>query len=51
MVRERREKGATNATIKRDLTAVSSVLEHAIENDWIDENPTLASRRRLPGAS
>ena len=47
MVRERREKGATNATIKRDLTAVSSVLEHAIENDWIDENPTLASRRRL----
>jgi len=24
-----------------------SVLEHAIENDWIDENHTLASRRRL----
>ena len=47
MVRDRREKGATNATIKRDLTAISSVLEHAIENDWIDENPTLASRRRL----
>jgi integrase/recombinase XerD len=47
MVRDRRGKGATNATIKRDLTAVSSVLEHAIENDWISENPTLASRRRL----
>ena len=47
MVRDRQAKGAINATIKRDLTAISSVLEHAIENDWIDENPTLASRRRL----
>jgi integrase/recombinase XerD len=33
MVRDRREKGASNATIKRDLTAISSVLEHAIDND------------------
>jgi integrase/recombinase XerD len=47
MVRDRREKGASNATIKRDLTAILSVLEHAIDNDWIEENPTLLSRRRL----
>jgi integrase/recombinase XerD len=47
MVKDRREAGATNATIKRDLTAISSVLEHAVANEWTDDNPSLIVRRRL----
>jgi integrase/recombinase XerD len=30
-----------NATIKRDLTALSSVLTYAIAQDWIESNPVL----------
>lgn len=31
----------SNATIKRDLTALSSVLTYAIAQDWIESNPVL----------
>jgi integrase/recombinase XerD len=31
----------SNATIKRDLTALSSVLTYAVAQDWIDTNPVL----------
>ncbi len=34
-----KRKGASNATRRRDLTAVSSVLRHAVSEGWIDTNP------------
>jgi integrase/recombinase XerD len=47
IVRERR-KVASNATVRRDLTAVSSVLDHAMDEGWIEENPArMFDRRRL----
>ena len=47
IAKARRKQGATSATIRRDLTAMSSVIEHAIEEGWIETNPTLAFRRRI----
>jgi integrase/recombinase XerD len=44
---ERRRNRASNATIRRDLTAVSSVLDHAIDNDWTEDNPTIIARKKL----
>lgn len=46
LVKARRVQGATTATIRRDLTAISSVLDHAIGEGWIDENPTLTIRHK-----
>lgn len=46
-IKYRKQKGVTAATIRRDLTAISRVLEYAIEEEWRDDNPTLAKRRRL----
>lgn len=45
----RRLTGAGTATIRRDLTALSSVLEYAIERDWREEgdNPALSRLKRL----
>jgi integrase/recombinase XerD len=31
-----------NATIKRDLTALSSVMDFAVDQEWRDDNPVLA---------
>lgn len=39
IVHDRQRAGATNATIRRDMTAVSSVLAHAVDKEWIEENP------------
>lgn len=39
IVRDRQRAGTSNATIRRDMTAVSSVLAHAADNDWIEDNP------------
>jgi integrase/recombinase XerD len=48
IVRERARQGATNATIRRDLSALSSVLDAAIDEGWIEENPAHSfDRRRL----
>jgi len=47
MIRDRKEAGASHATIRRDLTAISSVLHYAISNEWIEANPTLVHRRDL----
>lgn len=48
IVRDRAKRGATNATIRRDLTAMSSVLDAAIDEGWIEENPAHSfDRRRL----
>lgn len=42
----RKKQGASNATIRRDLTAISRVLDYSIMENWREDNPTL-SRRRL----
>jgi integrase/recombinase XerD len=47
VVTERRAAGVKNATIKRDLTAVSSVLEYAIGQGWIEANPALVVSKRI----
>jgi integrase/recombinase XerD len=39
IVAERQRHGTSNATIRRDMTAASSVLAHAVDQEWIDENP------------
>jgi integrase/recombinase XerD len=46
MVKGRRVNGASTATIRRDLTAISSVIDHAIDEGWTEENPTLTLRHR-----
>jgi integrase/recombinase XerD len=46
MVKGRRIMGASTATIRRDLTAISGVIDHAIDEGWTDENPTLTLRHR-----
>jgi integrase/recombinase XerD len=45
VVRVRRKQGVTNATIKRDLVAVSSVCNFAIAQGWLDSNPTLPAMK------
>lgn len=48
IVRDRSKLGVSNATIRRDLTAMASVLDAAIDEGWIDENPAHSfDRRRL----
>lgn len=48
MIKERRRSGVSNATIRRDLTAISSVLGHACDEGWITENAALSiDRKRL----
>lgn len=42
----RRKQGVSGATIRRDLTAISKIMDYAISEDWREDNPTL-SRRRL----
>lgn len=42
-----RRRWATPATIRRDLTAVSRVLEYAEARGWREGNPTLSKRRLL----
>lgn len=48
ITRDRAKLGASNATIRRDLTAMSSVLDAAIDEGWIEENAAHTyDRRRL----
>lgn len=42
IIRQRSNAGATNATVKRDLVALSSVMNYALAQGWIDSNPVLA---------
>lgn len=47
MVKARRAGGASTATIRRDLTAISQVLRHAADEGWMEAiNPTLAIRNQ-----
>jgi len=43
----RRKSGAKPATIRRDLTAISRVLEYAEAMGWREGNPTLSKRKIL----
>ena len=43
----RRKAGATAATIRRDLTAISRVLDYAEAMGWREGNPTLSKRKIL----
>lgn len=45
--KSRRKHNASPATIRRDLTAISKVLDFAIAEGWRDDNPTLARRRLI----
>jgi integrase/recombinase XerD len=47
IVRARSAAGVTNATIKRDLVALSSVINYAIDQGWRDDNPVLPRMRRI----
>jgi integrase/recombinase XerD len=51
IIRERQKAGVTNATIKRDLGALSSVLNYAILQDWLEANPVLAKLALCPSAA
>jgi len=46
IVRKRRAKGLTTATIRRDFTALSSVLDFTIDEGWREDNPALMMMRR-----
>lgn len=39
IVSDRQKQGVSNATIRRDLTAMASVLAHCVDLDWLEENP------------
>jgi integrase len=48
----RRSEGVTTATIRRDLTCLSSLMSSAVEWDWIEINPVrsyMSSRRKRGG--
>ena len=47
IIRDREAAGVTNATIKRDLVALSSVINYAIDQGWIESNPILARMKRV----
>lgn len=47
IVRKRRAKGVSVATIRRDLTALSSVLGFCIDEEWRTDNPALDRLKRL----
>lgn len=38
-IRDRSKRGVSNATIRRDLSAISSVLGVAVDESWIEDNP------------
>lgn len=46
MIKARKRAGVKNATIRRDLTAASSVFNHCVDEGWIAENPATALNRR-----
>lgn len=47
IIRTRSASGVTNATIKRDLVALSSVINYAIDQGWREDNPVLPRMRRI----
>jgi integrase/recombinase XerD len=47
IIRARTAYGVTNATIKRDLVALSSVINYTIDQAWLESNPVLARMKRI----
>jgi len=47
IIRQRRSHNVTDATIRRDLVALSSVIGFAVDQEWRDDNPVLARMARL----
>jgi integrase/recombinase XerD len=47
IVQARASSGVSNATIKRDLVALSSVMNFAIDQGWRDDNPVLPRLGRI----
>lgn len=47
LIELRKEKGITDATIRRDLTAISAVLKFAENKNWREGNPAIAKRGLL----
>jgi integrase/recombinase XerD len=47
IIRARTADGVSNATIKRDLVALSSVLNYAIDQGWLESNPVLDRMGRI----
>ena len=47
IIRARTADGVSNATIRRDLVAMSSVVNFAIDQGWLGANPVLARMKRL----
>jgi integrase/recombinase XerD len=47
LIAARRREGASPATVRRDLTAISQVLDYAEAMGWREGNPTLSKRRML----
>ena len=47
IVKRRRAEQVTNATVKRDLVALSSVLAHCEDEGWREGNPALDRMRRI----
>jgi integrase/recombinase XerD len=49
VIKGRRNAGVSNATLRRDLTAISAVLAVAQDEGWIEDNPALMiNRKRIP---
>lgn len=49
LVKGRQRLGITNACVRRDLTAISSVLDNALDEGWAEENAAKGfNRQRLP---
>jgi integrase/recombinase XerD len=48
IIRDRQKAGVTNATIKRDLGALSSIMNFAILQGWMETNPVLAKLALVP---
>lgn len=46
LVKARKKARVTNATLRRDLTALSSVLAYCQEQDWLEANPAHGFSRR-----
>jgi integrase/recombinase XerD len=47
IVKARQVGTVTDATIKRDLVALSSLMNFAIDEGWIESNPTLVKLKRM----
>src|SRR6266516_577029 len=47
IIRDRGFQGASNATVKRDLVALSSVMNFAMDQGWIESNPVLPRMKRV----